>query len=335
MKHLFKKIIAMAIVLSLSLSAVACSGGGDTAKTDLKDFDLVLDWYPNAIHSFIYEAIDKGYYEEEGLNINIRFPSNTNDAISLTAAGKADVGIYYLHYVIDAYANQDIPIKSIGAVVQEPLSVILSLKDENIKEPKDLVGKTMGASDSELNRLYIKTMLKNQGVSSDDVKVIDVGFDLMSAMTTGNVDVTLGCMVNHEVPQMEKEGFEVNYFDPSDYGVPASYELIFVTGEKQLENERETLEAFLRATKKGFEAMKSDPDGALDTLLKYQNEENFPLDRDVEEKSMEILLPAMEKENAPFLSQSEEIWQNNIDWLYNEGFIKEKIKPSDVMENLL
>ena len=56
---------------------------------------MVLDWYPNALHAFLYEAIEKGYYAEEGLKINIRFPSNTNDALSLVAAGKADIGLYY------------------------------------------------------------------------------------------------------------------------------------------------------------------------------------------------------------------------------------------------
>lgn len=72
---------------------------------------MVLDWYPNAVHAFIYDAIEKGYYAEEGIKVNVQFPSNTNDAMSLTAAGKAEVGIYYLPDVIMARANQDVPIR--------------------------------------------------------------------------------------------------------------------------------------------------------------------------------------------------------------------------------
>ena len=54
--------------------------------------------------------------------------------------------------------------------------------------------------------------MQSNGADPNSVNMVDVGFDLMSSMTTGNVDATIGCLVNHEVPQMEKEGFEVNYF---------------------------------------------------------------------------------------------------------------------------
>ena len=112
------------------------------------------------------------------------------------------------------------PIKSIGAVVQGPLNIVLSLKDKNITSPKDLEGKTVGYAGTELSEALIRSIMKNSGADPDSVKLVDVGFDLMSSMTTGNVDATIGCLVNHEVPQLEKEGFEVNYFFPDDFGVP-------------------------------------------------------------------------------------------------------------------
>lgn len=326
--------LAMILIVS-AVSLTGCSDKKEADKKELKKFTVVLDWYPNAIHSFIYNAIEKGYYEEEGLDVQIQFPSGTSDGLSMTAAGKADVGIYYPQYVIEAIANQDVPVKSIGAVVQEPLSVVLSLADKNIKSPEDLVGKTIGASGSELNQLYLKTMIENVGKKVSDMKVINVGFDLMPAMTTGNVDATLGCMINHEVPQMEKEGYKVNYFDPTDYGVPKGYELVFVTGHKQLKDEKPELKAFLRASKKGFADMKNDPVASLDLMLEKQNKENFPLDKNVEKKSMDVLIPAMEHDDAPFLSQTDEVWQNNIDWLKETKFIKKNLKVEDVYVNLL
>lgn len=109
------------------------TGGG---KEDLRELDVVLDWYPNALHAFLYVAMEKGYYAEEGLKVNIRFPSNANDAISLVAAGKADIGLYYQQDVIQARANQAVPVKSIGAVVQGPLNIVLSLKEKNIASPR-------------------------------------------------------------------------------------------------------------------------------------------------------------------------------------------------------
>ena len=294
----------------------------------------MLDWYPNALHSFLYVAIEKGYYEEEGLSVNIRFPSNANDAISMVAAGQADIGLYYQQDVIQARAEQNIPVKSIGAVVQGPLNIVLSLKEENITKPEDLVGKTIGYAGTELSEALIRSIMEYVDADYSDVTMIDVGFDLMSAMTTGNVDATIGCLVNHEVPQMEEEGFAVNWFDLDDYGVPTYYEGIFLASDDAIENDSDTLTKFLRASAKGFADMKANPEEALRILLDNQNEENFPLSETVERKSMETLLPMMETADAEFLSQSDECWQENIDWMLSQGLIKDAVALDEVRVNL-
>jgi putative hydroxymethylpyrimidine transport system substrate-binding protein len=346
-ERIMKKILAAALCAAMLLSMTACqnkqteAGEAESTETtasdsaELKEINVVLDWYPNAIHAFIYDAIEKGYYAEEGLKVNVQFPSNTNDAMSLTAAGKAEVGIYYLPDVIMARANQNVPVRCIGALAQSDLNVIVSLKEKNINSPADLVGKTIGYSGTELSEETVAAMMEYVGVSADSVTMIDVGFDLMSSMTTGQVDATIGCMVNHEVPQMEKEGFEVNYFYPHEYGVPSSYELIFVTSDDMINNDADTLAAFMRASAKGFEDMKADPEATLDILLANQNEENFPLDKDVEMRSMETLLPVLASSDGVFGAQEASVWQENIDWLKERGLLKNDITPEDIMADVL
>ena len=334
-----KKFTAMLLSTVFCLSLLAGCGGNNTAEKpaesgELKELDVVLDWYPNALHAFLYEAIEKGYYAQEGLKVNIRFPSNANDAISLVAAGKADIGLYYQQDVIQARAEQNVPVKSIGAVVQAPLNIILSLKEKNITSPSDLVGKTIGYAGTELSEALIRSIMENVGADYSDVTMIDVGFDLMSSMTTGNVDATIGCLVNHEVPQMEEEGFSVNWFDLDDYGVPTYYEGIFLASDETIANDSETLQAFLRASAKGFADMKADPEAALATLLANQNAENFPLSETVERKSMGVLIPMMETADAAFLSQSDACWQENIDWMLEQGLIDAAVPLDDVRVNL-
>ena len=255
---------------------------------------------------------------------------NANDAISLVAAGQADIGLYYQQDVIQARAEQNVPVKSIGAVVQAPLNIVLSLKDKNITGAKDLVGKTIGYAGTELSEALIRSIMANVGADYSDVTMIDVGFDLMSSMTTGNVDATIGCLVNHEVPQMEEEGFEVNWFDLDDYGVPSYYEGVFLANDDAIANDSETLSAFLRASAKGFADMKADPEEALRILLANQNEENFPLSETVERKSMATLLPLMETADAAFLSQTDECWQENIDWMLAQNLIAKAPALDDV-----
>ena len=328
-----KRFICLLLVCAMLLCGCGASAG-DNETSGLKEVDVVLDWYPNALHAFLYVAIEKGYYEEEGLKVNIRFPSNANDAISLVAAGQADIGLYYQQDVIQARAQQDVPVKSIGAVVQGPLNIVLSLKEKGITSAGDLVGKTIGYAGTELSEALIRSIMQYVGADYSDVTMIDVGFDLMSSMPTGNVDATIGCLVNHEVPQMEEEGFSVNWFDLDDYGVPTYYEGIFLASDETIANDSETLQAFLRASAKGFADMKADPEAALATLLANQNAENFPLSETVERKSMGVLIPMMETADAAFLSQSDACWQENIDWMLEQGLIDAAVPLDDVRVNL-
>lgn len=334
-----KRIFAMLAAGALLLTGCGADNAARSAASldegkQLRELTVVLDWYPNALHAFLYEAEEKGYFAHEGLTVNIQSPAGVNDAMSMVAAGKADIGLYYQQDVIQARVEQNVPVKSVGAVVQAPLNIILSLKDKNITRPEDLAGKTIGYAGTELSEALVRSIMKSSGADASDVKMVDVGFELMAAMTTGNVDATIGCLVNHEVPQMEKEGFEVNYFFPDDFGVPQYYEGIFLAGDKMIEEEPEVIAAFLRGCQKGFADFKAEPDAVLQVLLDNQDASNFPLDPDVEKKSVETLLPLMETSDAPFLSQTEKCWQENIDWMYDEGLISTKPAVTEVMATI-
>lgn len=338
-----KKLFAMLMAAAMVFGMTACGSGesADTTvettgeETQLEDFTVVLDWYPNAVHAFLYDAMEKGYFAEEGLNLVVQFPANTNDGISLPAARKADAGVYYMQDVILTSVEEDIPIVSFGAITQKSMNVVISLKDSGITEAKDLAGKKIGYAGTVLSEAQIQAMLADAGLSADDCECIDVGFDLMSALTTGQVDATIGNMVNHEVPQMEEQGFEVNYFYPTDFGVPQGYELVFLANKDAINENPEKYQGFLRACQKGFEDMKNNPDEVLQILLDNQNEANFPLSENVERQSMEILLPDMETESAPFLHQEASVWQENADWMYEVGVLTKEADVSGLVVNLL
>ena len=121
---------------------------------------------------FLYEAQEKGYFAEEGLDVDIQSPAGVNDAMSMVAAGKADIGLYYQQDVIQARAEQDVPIKSIGAVVQGPLNIILSLKDKSITKPQDLEGKTIGYAGTELSEALVRSIMQSNGADPNSVNMV-------------------------------------------------------------------------------------------------------------------------------------------------------------------
>lgn len=335
-----KKLSALLLALMLGLSAAGCGAANDTASApaenggELRELSVVLDWYPNALHTFLYTAIERGYFAEEGLDVQIRFPANDNDAITLVAAGQADIGLYYEHDTIQAVANQGAEIRSIGAVVQSPLNVILALEEKNIVSPIDLEGRFVGYGGTALSEALVRTMMEADGADPENVTLINVGFDLMSSMTTDSVDATIGCLVNHEVPQLEEEGFSVTHFPVCGYGIPNYYEEVFLASNEMISAEPDVLAGFLRACQRGFEDFKADPQGCLQILLDNQNEENFPLSPNVEAQSASILLPLMETEDAAFLTQTAEVWQTNIDWMYESGLIDTTVDVADVMAEI-
>jgi putative hydroxymethylpyrimidine transport system substrate-binding protein len=191
-----------------------------------------------------------------------------------------------------ARATQNVPVKSIGAIVRSPLNhVVFFLENSEIQTPKDLEGKQVGFPGIPLNEPILSTMVQNDGGNPDNVQMIDVGFELGSLIISEKVDAVIGAYINHEVPVLRHNGYETRYFNPVDYGVPSYYELVVVTNDATWKEEQEEIKAFWRGATKGYEFMKEHPEEALNILLTNQDEANFPLVKEVEQESLEILLP--------------------------------------------
>lgn len=344
-KIIVKKFIGMSISLLVLFMLVACGGQGTTQEEsgnkgssgeskDLKEVSIMLDWYPNAVHSYLYVAQEKGYFEEEGVAVNIQFPANTTDPLTLAAAGKVTLGLYYQPDVIMAKANENVPIKSVAAIVQSPLNHVVLPSDSSIQSPKDLEGKKVGYPGIPLNEAMVQTMVEHDGGDFNKVELLDVGFDLNSSLVTGNVDGVSGAFINHEVPVLNHQGFETRYFNPVDYGVPAYNEILLVTSDDTWEKEKEAIQSFWKGAVKGYEFMRDNPDEALTILLNNQDQANFPLEEAVEKESLQVLLPKMEEDGVAFGTQNEETWTEVSNWLKETGLIEEVPEVSDMVVNV-
>ena len=314
-----KKILTILIMIIL---LVSCKS---KKENNLKEVSIILDWYPNAVHSFLYTAIEKGYFKDEGIKLNIIYPSSPSDSLTLPAAKKADIGISYLNSVIMARANENVPIKSFGAILQRSVNTVISLKEKNITSPKDFQNKIAGTSGGVLSETYLKSMMKSQNLDANSLKITDVGFELLTSMITNQVDFTIGNMINHEVPVIKEKGIEINYFLIDDFGIPQAYELVLVANDELLNQNKETYTKVLKAMQKGFEDVKNNPSESLNLLLSKQAVDQFPLSETVEKESLEILLPIMETPQNKFLTQTKKIWENNVNWLYENGIIQKKL----------
>jgi len=304
-----KKIALFLLITFILLSLPGCS-----AKQEVT---VMLDWYPNAVHSFLYAALEKGYFQEQGLDVKLQMPAETNDPLKLVAAGKTTFAISYQPQLVMARAKE-IPVISIASIVNHPLNTIMVPADSAIKTPEDFEGKTIGYS-LPVYEAIVKTAVENSGGDINKVNLIDIGWDLIPALATDRVDGISGGFINHEMILLEKEGYQVKTIDPVKYGVPDYYELIMVANEETVTKKKDLVQKFWKAVEKGQVYVQENPQEALDLLLAKQNEA-FPLDPEVEKKSLEILLPLMDD----FGKQDLASWQAVIDWMAEMKLIEKK-----------
>ncbi|MDF2938428.1 MAG: transporter substrate-binding protein [Paenibacillaceae bacterium] len=328
----FGKLLALA--LAAALAVTGCGKAADPAggAGQEQELTVLLDWYPNAVHSFLFAAEKEGYFKEAGLKVKLETPAGTDDAVKLLAAGKADLALSY-QTVIAISRAEDIPVVSLAAIVRHPLNQLFALDSAGVKRPKDLEGKSIGYPSIPLDEAIVNTMVKADGGDPSKVKYTDIGWDLIPAMTTKKVDAIIGGYINHEKLLLEKEGIKMATLDPVKYGVPDFYELVLAASEDGLKKNREVYKKFWAAATKGYEYTVKNPEASLKNLLDQQNKD-FPLDPEVEKQSLNILLPLMDAGKDPFGAQTEASWQSIIDWLKNAEQLKKAPVAKDSFTNL-
>lgn len=309
----------------------ATSEAGAGAEGAAHKLTIMLDWYPNAVHSFLYAAEAEGYFAEEGLEVEIQMPADTNDALKLVAAGKVDLALSYQPQVLMARGEQ-IPVKSIAALVRHPLNHLMVAADSGINRPGELSGKQAGYSSVPLYEAMLNTMVKSDGGDPSSLKLVDVGFELIPALSTGRVDGIMGGFINHEQLILEQQNHPVRSFNPVDYGVPDYYELVLVASEQGLQDSQGFYHKFVDAIRKGQQYVTGHPDEALKLLLAHQ-EDTAPLDEAIEQRSLEILLPLMDAGSQPFGYQDSASWEKVNQWLSENGLLAGEVDVKNAFIN--
>ena len=201
-----------------------------------EEVSLALDWFPNSNHAGFYAALERGYYRDEGLDVSIYVPANPEDVLKTVGAGRDDFGVSYQAEVLLA-RGEGVPVKSIAAMVQHPLNSIMVLEESGITRPSQLKGKKVGVTGIPFEEALFQAMLEHEGLSIDDVTVVNVGFDLAPALIGGKVDAIVGAYWTHESILMEMQGYPITVLRMEEWGVPDFYELVLVASEDMISNQ--------------------------------------------------------------------------------------------------
>ncbi|MEW7007172.1 ABC transporter substrate-binding protein [Lentilitoribacter sp. EG35] len=218
---------------------------------------LLLDWFVNPDHGPVIVAQEKGYFKDEGLDVEIIAPADPSDPPKLVAAGKAELAISYqpqLHLQI----HEGLPLVRVGTLVATPLNCLLVLKDGPIKEISDLKGKKIGFSVSGVEEAVLGSILGNHGVEMSDIELVNVNWSLSPSLMSKQVDAVIGAYRNFELNQMEIEGVEGKCFFVEEEGLPTYDELIYVANPDTMD--KDMIARFLKATEKATQFIVNHPD---------------------------------------------------------------------------
>lgn len=318
------KYIVLFLVLVLILSG--CGKGNQQAnqKNELEEITFVLDWTPNTNHTGIYVALEKGYYEEAGLKVNVVQPAE-GSAESLVGTEYAQFGVSFQDYLAHAISgNSKMPVVAIAAILQHNHSGILSRAGEGIDRPLGLEGKKYATWDLPVEHKILETVMKEDGGDFGNVeKIPSTVLDEITALDSKEIDavwVYYGWAgIAAEVRNFETDYFEFKDIDPTfDY-----YSPILITNEKLIKENPDLVQAFVDATKKGYEFAIQNPEEAAEILLSADD----ALSEDLVKASQEWMRDKYKDEGVEWGYIDPERWGAFYRWLNEEKLLEGELSP--------
>ena len=261
-----KAFATAAVLLSLALPA---SAG--------EPFSVMLDWFVNPDHGPIIIAKQRGYFEQEGLDVDIIAPADPSDPPKMAAAGQVDLGVSYQPQLYLQH-KEGLPVVRVGALIDSPLYCIMVDADGPIKNLADLKNGRIGFSVPGIEEALMHRMLRTNGVEPEEVESINVNFALTSALAAGKVDAVGGAFRNFELHQMAMVGRKGKCFFPEENGVPSYEELIYETSADR--KDYSSVKAFLKATARAAKEIAKDPEGTWEEFKGYAAELDDQLNHD-------------------------------------------------------
>jgi len=327
-----------AAILAVLVALLLLSGCGEKheavtgAAGTTQQFTLMLDWFPNADHVGIYQALADGDFSKAGLDVHVQVTSDPATPLKLLAAGKVDAAISYEPEVLLA-RNQDLPLVSVAALVQQPLTSIISIGSKRITSPANLKGKRVGTAGIPYQHAYLTTILAHAGVPQSSVREINVGDNLVPAMLSGRVDATLGGFWNYEAIQLAQLRKRPNVIHMEQVGVPTYNELVVVVRKDTIVNHPDVVRRFVQALARGYEAVRRNPPAAVANLVKASS----GLDPKLQLASVRATLPAFFPSNPsdPWGWQDPKQWTAYGQWMLENHLISNPNAVLDASTNEL
>ncbi len=326
MNKTWKKGLALVAAASMVLGTAMPVAADENAE--LKKVTVILDYVPNTNHTGMYVALEKGYYEEEGLDVEIIEPTDGATA-TLVAQQKGTFGVSYQEDVTIALTAEDpLPIKAIATIIQHNTSGFVSLADSGIESPADFEGKTYAGWGGPGESAVLEACMTQAGKDFSKLNMVisdGSGFEAL-----GKSCDLMWFFEAWDSVMAQMNGVELNYMACRDLDERLDYYTpIIIASNAVLEEDPEMVSAFLRATEKGYADTIADPDASAEILSKYAP--NYDLE--MLKISQEYLADKFMEDTDVWGEMKDEVWDNYSAFLQEYGVIDEAIPAAECYTN--
>lgn len=326
MKKIWKKGFGFMMAASMAFGMAMPAAAEESPE--LKKVTVILDYVPNTNHTGMYVALEKGYYEEEGLDVEIIEPTDGATA-TLVAQQKGTFGISYQEDVTIALTAEDpLPIKAIATVIQHNTSGFVSLADSGIESPADFEGKTYAGWGGPGESAVLEACMTQAGKDFSKLNMVisdGSGFEAL-----GKSCDLMWFFEAWDSVMAEMNGVKLNYMACRDLDERLDYYTpVIIASDAVLEEDPEMVSAFLRATAKGYEDTIADPDGSAEILSQYAP--NYDLG--MLKISQEYLADKFMEDTDVWGQMKDEVWDNYSAFLQEYGVIGEAIPAAECYTN--
>ena len=239
-----------------------------TAQGQPKDkVVLMLNWYLYSEHAPFFLGKERGFYDQEGIDLDIQEGRGSGVTVQAVAANTATFGYVDVPTMIKA-AAKGAPVKSVGVALQlSPMSV-MGFAEKNIRAPKDIVGKTVAITPGDSMSQIWPLFLKKTGIKETDFKTVAGDAQTkLNAVMNGQADLLLGYVMDQAIKLQDATKKPVYPIRFADYGVNMISSGIIINSET-LKSKPDMVKRFLRATTRALEESEKNPEAAVDAMLK-------------------------------------------------------------------
>lgn len=338
MSRFTRLVRAAAVAAAAALALAGCQGGAsspDASGASDEALTVGLTYTPNVQFAPFYVAEDLGYFDEAGVNVELRHHGESEELFGALKGGTEQL-VYAGGDEITQAAAGGVDLQSVATLFNTYPAVLIVPEDSEITTAEDLKGHTVG-----LPGLYGQTyfallaMLDEAGLSQDDVDIQAIGYTQQAALTGGRVDAVMG-FSNNDAVQFEAEGFAIRTIDAVDPAHPTLVGPAVAADAATIADRGDDVRKVLEAVQRAIEYIAENPEAAVEITAKYVPTLTSDEQKAAALATLEATIPLMEPlGDAPLLTNDPDTWAAMAEFMFSSGLIDTEVAPESLYTNEL